>query len=526
MADKLIFTGLGDPAQDRNVSRLFASGKLARLHVGIYTDNLKDPPEAVALRNWAAIASRLFGPAIMSGISAVEFMPTAIANAAGKKTGYLFLTDPTSNRRRTVAMLGLEIRALPGIGPQQGDYPFLGLTMASVPRALLENLAPSRRRGTGPARTVGPEDVEAKLDRICSQEGEEHLNRIRDQARTLAPILALTKEFQKLDGIIGMLLGTRKAHLVSKVAKARAAGRPYDPACVLRLTTLRKHLDSVALPARPDTSAEPSARTAISFIEAYFSNYIEGTRFPVKQARRIVFDNEQVDRPEDGHDVSSTYAQLVGLGARLPSSLAANQLIEEIKARHADLMSVRPSKSPGEFKKGTNVAGNTTFVAPSYVVGTLEAGVDILNGITHPFGRAAFLHFLLTDVHPFADGNGRISRIMMTKELVGSGFSRVVVPTVYREDYVGALRALSRRNDPGPSVRALDFCQRVTAAAAAADIDAAIEVWASTFAFVEAGGNARLSMPDPARTIAWKDEVPAPEEYWAADNAPVSDIKL
>ena len=35
-----------------------------------------------------------------------------------------------------------------------------------------------------------------------------------------------------------------------------------------------------------------------------------------------------------------------------------------------------------------------------------------------PAAAADAIHFLLTDVHPFADGNGRISRLMMTKELL------------------------------------------------------------------------------------------------------------
>ena len=35
-----------------------------------------------------------------------------------------------------------------------------------------------------------------------------------------------------------------------------------------------------------------------------------------------------------------------------------------------------------------------------------------------PFRRAAFIHFLISEVHPFADGNGRMARVMMNAELV------------------------------------------------------------------------------------------------------------
>lgn len=114
---------------------------------------------------------------------------------------------------------------------------------------------------------------------------------------------------------------------------------------------------------------------------------------------------------------------------------------------------------PRSVEDKVNVAGNTTFVLPLYVPGTLKAGVDVLKGVSHPFSKAVLVHFMLADVPPFADGNGRISRIMMTKELVGSGLSMVIIPTVYRDDYLGGLRTLGRFNRPNALVRALDFCQ-------------------------------------------------------------------
>jgi hypothetical protein len=39
---------------------------------------------------------------------------------------------------------------------------------------------------------------------------------------------------------------------------------------------------------------------------------------------------------------------------------------------------------------------------------------------------------------------------------------RITIPTVWREDYLGALRALNRYDDAGPIIRAFAFAQRVT----------------------------------------------------------------
>ena len=59
-----------------------------------------------------------------------------------------------------------------------------------------------------------------------------------------------------------------------------------------------------------------------------------------------------------------------------------------------------------------------------------------------------FILFVTSEVHPFADGNGRISRIMMNAELTAARRTKIIVPTVFRPDYIGALRRLSRDGDP------------------------------------------------------------------------------
>ena len=221
-------------------------------------------------------------------------------------------------------------------------------------------------------------------------------------------------------------------------------------------------------------------------------------------------------RPEDGHDVLGTYLQLVDLGPRAAGARGPDAFIAEIRERHRLLMDARPSVRPGQFKTRTNKAGDTTFVTPDRVEGTLREGVSILETLKDPFSRAVFVHFLLSDVHPFNDGNGRLSRIMMTKELMAGGLSRIVIPTVFREDYLDALRALSRRNDPSILVRSLEFCQRVSAACSEETTEAAITTWARAYAFCESPRHARLTMPNPALVIETHDGTPAPADYWQA----------
>ncbi len=65
-----------------------------------------------------------------------------------------------------------------------------------------------------------------------------------------------------------------------------------------------------------------------------------------------------------------------------------------------------------------NKAGDTVFVLPEHVRGTLTQAFLIYQGLPPGFSRAIFLQFLVAECHPFDDGNGRLARIMMNAELV------------------------------------------------------------------------------------------------------------
>jgi len=101
----------------------------------------------------------------------------------------------------------------------------------------------------------------------------------------------------------------------------------------------------------------------------------------------------------------------------------------------------------------------------------------------------------------------------MTKELLAADLSRIVLPTVFRNDYFDALRALSRRNDPSILVRSLEFCLKVTAACSASTADEAIEAWSLAYGFCEDWRHARHSMPNPAPTTCAPGDLlrPVPE---------------
>ena len=141
----------------------------------------------------------------------------------------------------------------------------------------------------------------------------------------------------------------------------------------------------------------------------------------------------------------------------------SNELIRLLQSRHYTLMSVREDRLPGKFKETANRAGSTHFVNPELVTGTLEKAFENYHSLDYGLPRAIYIMFLVSEIHPFIDGNGRISRIMMNSELVSANECRIIIPTVYREDYLLALRRLSRSKDPEAYIRMLCYAQEFTA---------------------------------------------------------------
>src|SRR5690606_8469141 len=59
----------------------------------------------------------------------------------------------------------------------------------------------------------------------------------------------------------------------------------------------------------------------------------------------------------------------------------------------------------------------------------------------------------------------------MNAELTTVGQTKIIILTVYREDYLGALRKLTRKHQPDTFIRMLQRAQQFSATIAGADMD-------------------------------------------------------
>jgi len=430
----------------------YSKGELQRIRKGIYIDSFNENDIKQTLENnWHQVACYLFDSPLIVARTAAELKPAK---------GNLYFVSAELTGRRTVTVQHLNFNIVPG-NTTTGTLQFsVNLKKSNRARMCLENLAPSRGNKNS-KKTLGAQWVERELVKVARDRGEKALNQLRDEAKNIAVALNFKKEFSTLNQMISAILNS---HLVEGVLQttiglAQASGEPFDPIRLDRFHTFAQYLTDLPLSKNNYIYSSSSWRN-IAFFESYFSNYIEGTEFTIEEAEKIVFEKQTIyQRHADSHDVISHMELTHDMSEMKCVPTTPVELINLLKMRHKLLLAERPDKRPGEFKQKANQAGATQFVSPSDVEGTLVQGFKIHQLLPKGIHRALFIHFLISECHPFDDGNGRLSRIMMNAELVSQDQYKIIVPTVHRESYLLSLKNATRSDRFRTNVKVLHQMQ-------------------------------------------------------------------
>ncbi|MBX3402713.1 MAG: Fic family protein [Phycisphaeraceae bacterium] len=199
--------------------------------------------------------------------------------------------------------------------------------------------------------------------------------------------------------------------------------------------------------------------------EVEHSSRIENT---IASARELaLFDVDQDDARDEVREVhANLVALLFGCGSALPLSL---RLIREM---HAKLLSgVRgEDKRPGQFRSGQVYIGSTTgglrnarFVPPppgSDLEQCLRDYEQFLNPDERrprrhfpPLVELALGHYQFECIHPFADGNGRMGRLLITLTGLKAGWLEFPLPYIspfldrHRQEYCDLMLRVSTHGD-------------------------------------------------------------------------------
>ena len=449
-----IVMGSSNKSDSVRITAMQKEGTLRKIAPKVYTTNMDEEPEVIIKRNLFYVLGQLYPHAVISHRSAYELKPT--------ESGDIYLTYSYT---KNVKLPGIIVHLMQGPMGTEHDMPFIeNLYISSAERRALENLQKGRAR-SNVSKCKPRAYIEETLERMLQVNGEAGINAFRDKARSIAAELGMNEEFETLHTIIGALLATKPTGILSSAnAIARAQGAPFDEERVKLFSILFEALHNEQFPYVDEPNVMNSAFRNFAFFESYFSNYIEGTEFEIEDAWKIVETGQPMPaRNADSHDVLGTFQLVASRREMRRTPTSTDNFIELLQDRHRILMAARPDRNPGMFKMQNNHAGDTHFVDCTLVRGTLNKGYEYYQALEHPFSRALFMLFMVSEVHPFNDGNGRISRIMMNAELVAADQSKVIIPTVFREDYLNALRRLTRRGDPSVLIRAMSRVRQFSA---------------------------------------------------------------
>ena len=468
------------PGNAAHLSRQSKSGAALRLAPGLYAVGASLPPEQIARHHLHSIVALFWPGGVLCGI-------TALQGGGGPVNGVVYVAQPEPTRPTALRLPGVTI--VPVIGPAAlpGDTGMPeGLALSGPARVLVENV---HLRGRPARYRAGTSLVEDRIDELARSGGAGRIQRVLGQLDVIASAFdpsAVQIVRDRLVAVLGSI--SSGVTPTSPRLAARLSGTPVDAhrvEMVQRLVKILQDRSPQPMPAFP-----PFSRWEwLAFFEAYFSNFIEGTEFGVDEARLIAVEGVIPEsRPADAHDVSATYRLSVDPSDRVFTPRTGEELLEILASRHRVLMAARIDKRPGEFKVQRNYAGGYQFVDPDLVRGTIIKGFDAINLLDDPFARAVAMMLLITECHPFDDGNGRVARLTSNAELSAAGQVRVLIPIVYRNNYLAALAGVSRGAGNGESlISVLEFAQRWAAAVDWSTYDGAHTILTSCNAFVDPG---------------------------------------
>ena len=141
------------------------------------------------------------------------------------------------------------------------------------------------------------------------------------------------------------------------------------------------------------------------------------------------------------------------------SLVAKDEMLSEytIKSLHSLILKNIDDKNAGSYRNINVLISGATHRPPTNieVPSKMEAFIYWYKTVAqklHPIERACRIHVDFVGIHPFSDGNGRTSRLLMNFELMKSGFPPVVLKVENRLAYYEALDKAHTLGDYAPFI--------------------------------------------------------------------------
>lgn len=97
---------------------------------------------------------------------------------------------------------------------------------------------------------------------------------------------------------------------------------------------------------------------------------------------------------------------------------------------------------PGGLYRNVNIMVNGSKhipCSPEKIYSKMQIYIETANSILDPIDKACYVHLRFAKIHPFLDGNGRVSRLILNYSLMNDGFLPISIPAKRRMEYFDTL---------------------------------------------------------------------------------------
>ncbi|XP_066594426.1 protein adenylyltransferase Fic isoform X2 [Prorops nasuta] len=222
-----------------------------------------------------------------------------------------------------------------------------------------------------------------------------------------------------------------------------------------------------ALSAIPDNNAALiRAKKEAYFQHIYHTVGIEGNTMNLAQTRAIVETRIAVaGKSIDEHnEILGLDAAMKYINATLVNRIGSISIKDILEIHRRVLGHVDPVQG-GKFRRTQVYVGGHIPPGPGDIHYLMEEFALWLNSERairmHPVRYAALAHYKLVHIHPFSDGNGRTSRLLMNMILMQAGYPPVIIHKQHRHKYYENLQ-IANSGDVRPFVRFIAECTEQT----------------------------------------------------------------
>ncbi|KAL1404640.1 hypothetical protein pipiens_018779, partial [Culex pipiens pipiens] len=198
----------------------------------------------------------------------------------------------------------------------------------------------------------------------------------------------------------------------------------------------------------------------------YHSVGIEGNTMSLAQTRSILETKMAVDGKsiDEHNEILGLDAAMKYINATLVNKNDFITLKDLLEIHRRVLGHVDPVEG-GEFRRTQVYVGGHIPPGPgdlSILMSRFEGWLNAEQSfLMHPVRYAAMAHYKLVHIHPFSDGNGRTSRLLMNTLLMRAGYPPVIIQKQHRHKYYDYLQ-VANEGDIRPFVRFIADCTERT----------------------------------------------------------------